>query len=239
MNYGRHQITVGTQSDYRSFSNASFAQNYPRLGLSSIDDFKFNVLAAKDYMASHGNMTGFDIAKYKTSDFGLTGVVNGGLANSAGTGRRITWQKYSLMGGFPSPRSDAATPFHVQDKWTPSNRFADVRSARRYADFRDRPARESRAWRPRPIDGIKVDASKRSGRTCKVLAARGLSTGNRLEDGPLLGQLRGGMGLHGTPPLCSISESGGQTTACWVDRHGRRGAEKSSVPGSIDQNANM
>ena len=28
MNYGRHQITVGTQSDYRTFKNG-FAQNYP------------------------------------------------------------------------------------------------------------------------------------------------------------------------------------------------------------------
>ena len=47
MNYGRHQITVGTQSDYRSFSNG-FAQNYrAQWVFSSIDDFKFNVLAAK------------------------------------------------------------------------------------------------------------------------------------------------------------------------------------------------
>ena len=30
MNYGRHQITVGTQSDYRTFKNG-FAQNYPGL----------------------------------------------------------------------------------------------------------------------------------------------------------------------------------------------------------------
>ena len=94
MNYGRHQITVGTQSDYRTFKNG-FAQNYPGSWVfSSIDDFKFNVLAAKDYMASHGNMNGFDIRTYDPAKWGLN-PVNGGLANSAGTGqlRRVLGQR--------------------------------------------------------------------------------------------------------------------------------------------------
>ena len=43
MNFGKHQITVGTQSDYRAFKNG-FAQNYPGSWVfNSVDDFKFNV----------------------------------------------------------------------------------------------------------------------------------------------------------------------------------------------------
>ena len=62
MNFGKHQITVGTQSDYRAFKNG-FAQNYPgSCVFNSVDDFKFNVLATKQYMAAHnGSVQGFDI----------------------------------------------------------------------------------------------------------------------------------------------------------------------------------
>lgn len=72
MNLGKHQITIGTQSDYRSFSNG-FAQNYPGAWVfSSIDDFKFNVLATKDYLSSHnGSIAGFNINNYTPSTYGL------------------------------------------------------------------------------------------------------------------------------------------------------------------------
>lgn len=181
MNYGRHQITVGTQSDYRSFSNG-FAQNYPGSWVfSSIDDFKFNVLAAKDYMASHGNMTDFDITKYDPSQFGLKGVVNGGLANSAGTGQTHYLQKYSLMEGFPFAEIDVLQlGFYVQDKWTPSNRFSLTFGLRVdmpifMTDLPENPRVAAETYR----DGIKVDVSKYPGVHPAVLAARGLQLGNR------------------------------------------------------------
>ena len=161
MNYGRHQITVGTQSDYRTFKNG-FAQNYPGSWVfSSIDDFKFNVLAAKDYMASHGNMNGFDIRTYDPAKWGLN-PVNGGLANSAGTGQTKFQQRYPLTpdGSFPFAEVDVLQlGFYVQDKWTPSNRFSLTYGLRVdmpifLTDLQENPAVAANTYR----DGIKIDA---------------------------------------------------------------------------------
>ena len=240
MNYGRHQITVGTQSDYRSFSNG-FAQNYPGSWVfSSIDDFKFNVLAAKDYMASHGNMTGFDITKYKPSDFGLTGVVNGGLANSAGTGQTHYLQKYSLMEGFPFAEIDVLQlGFYVQDKWTPSNRFSLTFGLRVdmpifMTDLPENPRVAAETYR----DGIKVDVSKYPGVHPQFSPRVGFNW-KPLEDGSL--QLRGGTGLFtGTPPYVWISNQAGNNGVLFgsIDMEGEA-LKNLGFLGSIDQNANM
>ena len=226
MNYGRHQITVGTQSDYRSFSNG-FAQNYPGSWVfSSIDDFKFNVLAAKDYMASHGNMTGFDITKYKPSDFGLTGVVNGGLANSAGTGQTHYLQKYSLMEGFPFAEIDVLQlGFYVQDKWTPSNRFSLTFGLRVdmpifMTDLPENPRVAAETYR----DGIKVDVSKYPGVHPQFSPRVGFNW-KPLEDGSL--QLRGGTGLFtGTPPYVWISNQAGNNGVLFGDLNVRAVKDK-------------
>ena len=226
MNYGRHQITVGTQSDYRSFSNG-FAQNYPGSWVfSSIDDFKFNVLAAKDYMASHGNMTGFDITKYKPSDFGLTGVVNGGLANSAGTGQTHYLQKYSLMEGFPFAEIDVLQlGFYVQDKWTPSNRFSLTFGLRVdmpifMTDLPENPRVAAETYR----DGIKVDVSKYPGVHPQFSRRVGFNW-KPLEDGSL--QLRGGTGLFtGTPPYVWISNQAGNNGVLFGDLNVRAVKDK-------------
>ena len=240
MNYGRHQITVGTQSDYRSFSNG-FAQNYPGSWVfSSIDDFKFNVLAAKDYMASHGNMTGFDITKYDPSQFGLKGVVNGGLANSAGTGQTHYLQKYSLMEGFPFAEIDVLQlGFYVQDKWTPSNRFSLTFGLRVdmpifMTDLPENPRVAAETYR----DGIKVDVSKYPGVHPQFSPRVGFNW-KPLEDGSL--QLRGGTGLFtGTPPYVWISNQAGNNGVLFgsIDMEGEA-LKNLGFLGSIDQNANM
>ena len=210
MNYGRHQITVGTQSDYRTFKNG-FAQNYPGSWVfSSIDDFKFNVLAAKDYMASHGNMNGFDIRTYDPAKWGLN-PVNGGLANSAGTGQTKFQQRYPLTpdGSFPFAEVDVLQlGFYVQDKWTPSNRFSLTYGLRVdmpifLTDLQENPAVAANTYR----DGIKIDVSKYPGVHPQFSPRVGFNW-KPLEDGSL--QLRGGTGLFtGTPPYVWISNQAG------------------------------
>ena len=190
MNFGNHQITVGTQSDYRSFKNG-FAQDYPGSWVfSSIDDFKFNVLAAKDYLSQHGNMSGFDITDYNPAQFGLTGVVNGGLPNSAGTGQASLKQKYSLMDGFPYAEIDVLQlGFYVQDKWTPSQRFALTYGLRVdmpifMTDLPENPRVAAETYR----DGIRIDVSKYPGVHPQFSPRVGFNW-KPLEDGSL--QLRG------------------------------------------------
>lgn len=160
-------------------------------------------------MASHGNMTGFDITKYKPSDFGLTGVVNGGLANSAGTGQTHYLQKYSLMEGFPFAEIDVLQlGFYVQDKWTPSNRFSLTFGLRVdmpifMTDLPENPRVAAETYR----DGIKVDVSKYPGVHPQFSPRVGFNW-KPLEDGSL--QLRGGTGLFtGTPPYVWISNQAG------------------------------
>lgn len=211
MNFGKHQITVGTQSDYRTFKNG-FAQNYPGSWVfSSVDDFKFNVLAAKQYLAANGNMNGFDITKYKPADFGLTGVVNGGLANSAGTGQTKFQQRYPLTpdGSFPFAYVDVLQlGFYVQDKWTPSNRFSLTYGLRVdmpifLTDLQENPDLARQSFR----DGIQVDVSKYPGVHPQFSPRVGFNW-KPLEDGSL--QLRGGSGLFsGTPPYVWISNQAG------------------------------
>jgi hypothetical protein len=93
MNLGKHQITVGTQSDYRAFKNG-FTQNYPGAWVfNSLNDFKFNVLATKDYMNNHnGSIQGFDVRKYNPVDYGFAPTVTG-ITNSAATGNQYYSQK--------------------------------------------------------------------------------------------------------------------------------------------------
>ncbi len=240
MNFGNHQITVGTQSDYRSFKNG-FAQDYPGSWVfSSIDDFKFNVLAAKDYMASHGNMSGFDITAYDPAQFGLTGVVNGGLPNSAGTGQASFKQKYSLMDGFPFSEVDVLQlGFYVQDKWTPSQRFALTYGLRvDMPIFMTDLPENSRVAAETYRDGIKIDVSKYPGVHPQFSPRVGFNW-KPLEDGSL--QLRGGTGLFtGTPPYVWISNQAGNNGVLFgqIEVAGED-LKHLGFLGGIDQNASM
>ena len=185
-------------------------------------------------------MTGFDITKVQTLGFRPDG-----RGQRRSCQQRRYWADALLAevfayGGLPLRRDRrAATSAYVQDRRTPSNRFADVRFARRYADFHDRPAENRRVAAETYRDGIKVDVSKYPGVHLESSRRAWVSTGNRSEDGSL--QLRGGTGLFtGTPPYVWISnQAGKQRRAFRVDRHGRRGAENLGFLGSIDQNANM
>ena len=211
MNFGKHQIVIGTQSDYRKFKNG-FAQDYPGSWVfSSVDDFKFNVLAAKQYLAANGNMNGFDITKYNPADFGLTGVVNGGLANSAGTGYTSFQQRYSLMpdGSFPYAYVDVLQlGFYVQDKWTPTQRFSLTYGLRVdmpifLTDLQENPDLALQSFR----DGMRIDVSKYPGLHPQFSPRVGFNW-KPLEDGSL--QVRGGSGLFsGTPPYVWISNQAG------------------------------
>lgn len=209
INAGKHQITIGTQSDYRSFSNG-FAQNYPGAWVfSSIDDFKFNVLAAKDYKATHGSMEGFDITKYDPAQFGLTGVVNGGLTNSAGTGNTSFRQAYAMGDKFPFAEIDVVQlGFYVQDKWSPSQKFnltyglrIDVPIFVTNLPTNDNVAQST--FR----DGIQIDVSKYPNAHPQFSPRVGFNW-KPLDDGSL--QLRGGTGLFsGTPPYVWICNQAG------------------------------
>lgn len=214
MNFGKHQITVGTQSDYRTFKNG-YAQNYPGSWVfSSVDDFKFNVLAAQDYLNKHGNMDGFSIKNYKPSDFAdryTLNPVNGGLANSSGTGQTKFQQRYPLTpdGSFPFANVDVLQlGFYVQDKWTPSNRFSLTYGLRVdmpifLTDLQENPNVAANTYR----DGIKIDVSKYPGVHPQFSPRVGFNW-KPLEDGSL--QLRGGTGLFsGTPPYVWISNQAG------------------------------
>ena len=229
MNYGRHQITVGTQSDYRTFKNG-FAQNYPGSWVfSSIDDFKFNVLAAKDYMASHGNMNGFDIRTYDPAKWGLN-PVNGGLANSAGTGQTKFQQRYPLTpdGSFPFAEVDVLQlGFYVQDKWTPSNRFSLTYGLRVdmpifLTDLQENPAVAANTYR----DGIKIDVSKYPNAKPQFSPRFGFNYKPFDDENGSL-QIRGGTGLFtGTPPYVWISNQAGNNGVLFGDLNVRAVKDK-------------
>lgn len=217
MSYGKHQITVGTQSDYRSFKNG-FAQNYPGAWVfNSIDDFKFNVLASKDYMAAHnGSMDGFDITAYDPTDYGFASTVTG-ITNSASTGYKYYSQKYSMSDEFPYARLNVLQlGFYAQDKWRVSNNFTLTYGLRFdipifMTDLQENPAVAAETYR----DGIKVDVSKYP-KTRVLVSPRIGFNWKPLENGSL--QIRGGSGLFaGTPPYVWLSNQAGNNGMLFGD----------------------
>ena len=209
MNFGKHQITVGTQSDYRAFKNG-FAQNYPGSWVfNSVDDFKFNVLATKQYMAAHnGSVQGFDIREFNPKDFGFGSNVTG-ITNSSSTGYQYYAQRYSMTDDFPFAEINVfQLGLYAQDKWTVSDKLNLTLGLRIDVPFfmtdlqsNDKVAAET--YR----DGIKIDVSKYPGVHPQFSPRVGFNW-KPLEDGSL--QLRGGTGLFtGTPPYVWISNQAG------------------------------
>lgn len=235
INKGKHQITIGTQSDYRTFKNG-FAQNYPGSWLfSSIDDFKFNVLATKDYMATHGNLNGFDIRTYNPVSFGLN-PINNGIPNNAGTGLTNYIQKYSIGNEFPYAHVDVMQlGFYVQDKWSISDKLnltfglrADIPIFLTNLLVNENLATET--FR----DGIKIDVSKYPNTRVQLSPRFGFNF-KPDNDGNI--QLRGGTGLFsGTPPYVWLSNQAGNNGVLFgdINLNGVNNLSKLGFSGDID-----
>ncbi|MDR0695073.1 MAG: TonB-dependent receptor [Prevotellaceae bacterium] len=217
LHLGEHQITIGTQSDYRAFVNG-YAQNYPGAWVfNSVDDFKFNVLATKDYLRTHnGNISGFDITNYNATQYGFTSGVTG-IANSATTGYSYYNQKYAIGDEFPFAKINVLQlGFYIQDKWKINDKL-NVTGGLRVdipvflTDLPENPTVAAETYR----DGIKIDVSKYPGAR-PVLSPRLGFNYQPFEDGSL--QVRGGTGLFsGTPPYVWISNQAGNNGILFGD----------------------
>jgi len=209
INFDKHQITIGTQSDYRSFLNG-FSQNYPGAWVfNSFDDFQFNVLATKNYLGSNnGNISGFDIRKYNPADYGFAATVTG-IPNSAGTGLSYYNQTYSMTGEFPFAKVNVLQlGFYVQDKWKISDQFTVTGGVRvDIPIFMTELPKNDNVAKETYRDGIKIDVSKYP--NAKPMFSPRLGFNYKpLQDNSL--QIRGGTGLFaGTPPYVWISNQAG------------------------------
>ena len=217
INLNKHQITIGTQSDYRAFRNG-FAQNYPGAWVfNSLDDFKFNVLATKNYLQSHsGSISGFDIRNYNPADFGFATTVTG-VANNAGTGNTDYRQKYSMTDKFPYAKVNVfQLGFYVQDKWRINDQLNITGGLRvDIPVFTTNLAKNANVAAETYRDGIKIDVSKFP--NAKPLFSPRFGFNYKpLEDGSL--QFRGGTGLFaGTPPYVWISNQAGNNGVLFGD----------------------
>jgi len=219
-NLGKHLLTIGTQSDYRKFENG-FAQNYPGAWVfSSVDDFKFNVLATKDYLKNHNNnISGFDITTYNPATFGLN-PIKGGLTNSSGTGYSYYSQKYAIGDKFPYAYVNVAQiSLYAQDKWSILDNLnvtlglrADVPIFLTDLPTNDNVAKET--YR----DGIKVDVSKYPNTKILLSPRLGVNYNLPLGEGGSSLQLRGGTGIFaGTPPYVWLSNQAGNNGVLFGD----------------------
>ncbi len=216
---GKHMITIGTQSDYRKFLNG-FAQNYPGAWVfSSVDDFKFNVLATQDYLKNHnGSISGFDITAYDPKTFGLN-PINGGVTNSAGTGYSYYSQKYAIGDTFPYAEVNVAQiGLYVQDKWTINDNLNMTLGLRAdmpifLTDLPENPNVAAETYR----DGIKVDVSKYPNTRVQLSPRLGINYSLPFDNGSTL-QLRGGTGIFsGTPPYVWLSNQAGNNGVLFGD----------------------
>jgi hypothetical protein len=217
LHLGKHQITIGTQSDYRAFVNG-FAQNYAGAWVfKSVDDFKFNVLATKDYLRTHnGNISGFNITNYDPTAYGFTSTVTG-ITNSATTGNIYYPQKYAMGNEFPFAKVNVLQlGFYVQDKWKINDKFNLTGGLRVdipifLTDLQENPTVAAETYR----DGIKINVSKYPGARPMLSPRLGFNY-HPFEDGSL--QVRGGTGLFsGTPPYVWISNQAGNNGVLFGD----------------------
>lgn len=216
-NLNKHQITIGTQSDYRAFKNG-FAPNY--LGswvFASVDDFKFNVLATQEYLRNNGgNIAGFNINNYNPVNYNLN-PINGGLANSSSTGATSYQQRYAIGDSFPFAEVNVMQlGFYLQDKWNISDQLNLTYGLRAdipifMTDLPENPRVASETYR----DGIKIDVSKYP-KTRVLLSPRLGFNYKPLDDNSL--QFRGGTGLFsGTPPYVWLSNQAGNNGILFGD----------------------
>ena len=237
INVGNHQITLGTQSDYRSFSNG-FAQNYPGSWVfASVDDFKFNVLATKDYLAANGNMAGFDIRTFNPASYGFASTVTG-LANSTSAGGAFTnyTQKYAIGDEFPFAKVNVfQIGLYAQDRWKVDDKLTLTLGLRIDMPIftTNLPQNEDVAAETYR-DGIKIDVSKYPKAKPQFSPRLGFNY-NPLDDGSL--QLRGGTGLFsGTPPYVWISNQAGNNGVLFGDINYSSVNDKASLGFTGDMN---
>jgi hypothetical protein len=217
MNFGKHEVLVGTQSDYRHFMNG-FAQNYPGSWVfNSVEDFKFNVLATKDYLAANGgNIAGFNIANFDPTAYGFSANVTG-VANSGSTGYTSYLQKYAMGNEFPMAYVDVFNlGLYAQDKWTINDKFNLTFGVRFDVPFfvthlQKNDAVAAETYR----DGIKVDVAKYPSPQPVISPRIGFNY-NPLKNQAL--QIRGGSGIFaGTPPYVWLSNQAGNNGVLFGD----------------------
>jgi len=217
MNLGKHQITIGTQSDYRTFKNG-FAQNYPGSWLfNSVDDFKFNVLATKDYMQRNGNIKGFDIREYDPTAYGFASGVTG-ITNSATTGYQYYAQKYAMGDSFPFAEVKVfQLGLYAQDRWSVNEKLNLTLGLRIDVPFftTDLPSND-RVAAETYRDGMKIDVSKYPNAKPQFSPRFGFNYKPLEDEGAL--QVRGGTGLFtGTPPYVWLSNQAGNNGVLFGD----------------------
>ncbi|MDR0686855.1 MAG: TonB-dependent receptor [Dysgonamonadaceae bacterium] len=218
INLDRHQFTIGTQSDYRSFVNG-YASDYTGSWVfGSVDDFKFNVLATKDYLAANGgSVEGFDITAYNPQDYGFASSVTG-LANSSATGLTSYRKRYALGSEFPYVKLDVLqVGLYAQDKWSVSDRLNMTFGLRVdlplfLTDLPTNDAVKAETYR----DGVYYDVSKYPD-ALPVISPRFGFNYRPVEDVAL--QVRGGTGLFaGTPPYVWVSNQAGNNGVLFGER---------------------
>jgi hypothetical protein len=227
INLANHQITIGTQSDFRAFKNG-YAQNYPGSWVfSSVDDFKFNVLATKNYLQTNGNMNGFDIRNYDPTQYGFAPGITG-IANSATTGYNYYSQKYAIGDEFPYAKlSVLQLGFYVQDKWKVNSKLTVTGGLRIdmpvfLTDLAENPTVAAETYR----DGIQIDVSKYPSARPMLSPRLGFNY-QPFENGSL--QVRGGTGLFaGTPPYVWLSNQAGNNGILFGDISYSRGNDSNS-----------
>ena len=217
INLNKHQLTLGTQSDYRKFRNG-FAQNYPGAWVfKSVDDFKFNVLATKDYLsANNNNISGFNITNFNPTNYGFAAGVTG-IANSSTTGNTYYAQKYAMGDAFPYAEvSVFQIGLYAQDKWAINDKFNVTLGLRVdipifNTDLPENAAVAGETYR----DGIKIDVSKYPNSKPMISPRIGFNI-NPLDNNSL--QIRGGSGLFsGTPPYVWLSNQAGNNGVLFGD----------------------
>ncbi|MDR0431601.1 MAG: carboxypeptidase regulatory-like domain-containing protein [Tannerellaceae bacterium] len=219
INIDNHQLTFGTQSDYRAFKNG-YAQNYPGAWVfASVDDFKFNVLATKSYLSqNNGNITGFDIRNFDPATYGFASTVTG-LANSTASGGAATnyVQKYAIGDQFPFSEVNVfQIGLYAQDRWRIADKLNITLGLRVdipvfVTDLPENATVAGETYR----DGIKIDVAKYPAAKPQFSPRLGFNY-NPKDDASL--QLRGGTGLFsGTPPYVWISNQAGNNGVLFGD----------------------
>jgi hypothetical protein len=187
INLNKHQLTIGTQSDYRAFVNG-YANSYAgQWQFASLDDFKTDILAYKAWVAAGSNPN-----------------------TRPGTTALYYKQTYSMQdGGFPYAHVKVASlGFYVQDKWSIRDNFVMTLGLRLdlpifMTDLDRNEALEDLTFQ----GGRKIDVSKYPG-VKPLFSPRFGFNWDVFSDKKM--QVRGGTGIFsGTPPYVWLSNQAG------------------------------
>ncbi|MEG2151529.1 MAG: TonB-dependent receptor, partial [Bacteroidaceae bacterium] len=205
---GNHQITIGTQSDYRSFKNG-FAQDYSGSWVyNSMQDFKDDVTKYKDYLAG-----------------GSQGVYESTASKYSGS--------YSMTDDFPFAKVNVLSlGLYAQDKWKITPNFTFTYGLRIdmpifLTDLDANPALEGVEFQ----NGIKIDVSKYP-KTKPLFSPRIGFNWDVFSDRSF--QVRGGTGLFsGTPPYVWLSNQAGNNGLLFGKTYAYKGGMPFGFTGEI------